>query len=480
MLAVAYPHMCGLGGDLFLLHYDRAQDEVACLNASGPAPTRASTERYRESGLHEVPVRGPLAATVPGTVAGWEAALRRFGRSTLGELLMPAARAAAAGVEVTERLAGWIERTPEIENDPTLAARFLDRGAPLATGARLRQPELAATLTRLAEVGAADFYCGQIADAIGTAFDRAGGLLTRQDLEAYEPQWVEPARCSYRGHEIVTTPPNSQGVTALLMLRALEELDAAAMRLGSAAYVEVLTKAKLAAFAVRDEEVGDPAFGAGPAEQLLDRDLLPRPDSPLTTSGRLPPGGDTVYLCTLDADGNACSLIQSIYYGFGSCFVAGDTGVLMHNRAHAFSLEPGHPNRLQPGRRPLHTLMASLAFEGGELRHVFGSMGADGQPQFNVQVLDRLLAGSDPQEAVAAPRVLHGRFVLEDSPTTLHLERDLGTAPIEALAAAGHRIEVVPPESERMGHAHAITIDPSGRVMAGSDPRSDGDTRVLG
>lgn len=480
MLAVAYPHMCGLGGDLFLLHYERARGEVSCLNASGPAPARASIDRYRERGLREVPVRGPLAATVPGTVAGWEAALRRFGRTPLGELLRPAATAAADGIEVTARLAGWIERTPEIAADQTLAARFFDRGAPLAPSARLHQPELAATLTRLAEVGAADFYRGEIANAIGVAFDRAGGLLTAQDLHAYGPQWVEPVRCTYRGLEIVTTPPNSQGVTALLMLRVLDELGAAGMKLGSAAYVEALTKAKLAAFAVRDTEVGDPAFGGTSAGQLLDRDLLPRPDSGPVTGGRLPHGGDTVYLCTLDADGNACSLIQSIYYGFGSCFVAADTGVLMHNRGHAFSLEPGAPNHLRPGRLPLHTLMASLAFEDGELRHVFGSMGADGQPQFNVQVLDRLLAGSDPQEAVAAPRALHGRFVLEDSPTTLHLERDLGTATIEALAASGHRIEIVPPEAERMGHAHAISIDPSGAVKAGSDPRSDGDIRVLG
>lgn len=477
MLTVAYPHMCGLGGDLFLLYYEARSGRVHCLNGSGPAPRLASRAAFRDRGLERVPERGALSVTVPGTVAAWDVALRRFGAFSLPQLLAPAVEAAEQGVEVTDRLGRWIAGAAnDLAVDPVLRRRFLDTdGAPLRGGAMLRQPELAGTLRRLSDRGARDFYRGEIAEEIDRSIRAAGGLLRRDDLERYEPESVAPLRLRYRGLDVLTTPPNSQGIASLLMLNALTELGAGALAVGTADHLDALVTAKRAAFAARDRCIADPRFALVEPDTMLRRAWI---RSELAGSDALvgdrPVGGDTVYICVVDDRGNACSAIQSIFYGFGSCFVAGDTGVLLHNRGHSFSLADDDPNRLEPGKRPRHTLMASLALERGRPRFVFGSMGADGQPQFNVQVLERLLTGAGPGAALSAPRILHGRFVLEDDPEVLHVERAFGEDVIAELARRGHRLEVAPALDERMGHAHAIAVADDGSLTAASDPRSDG------
>jgi gamma-glutamyltranspeptidase len=242
-------------------------------------------------------------------------------------------------------------------------------------------------------------------------------------------------------------------------------------------YVHAFAASKRAAFSMRDRYVTDPDHMLVSAEQLLREGVMDEDQNQMAAP---PVGGDTVYICTADAAGNACSLIQSIYYGFGSAFVAGDTGVLLHNRAHYFSLDGEHPNRLEPGKRTLHTLMACMALDDGRLRFVFGTMGADGQPQTNVQVLLALLAGAHPQRAVAAPRMLHGRFLLEDDPDVLHVEDDLDPATLASLESDLTALNVLPRRSERLGHAHAIAIEPDGGVLAGADPRSDGSAELIG
>jgi gamma-glutamyltranspeptidase/glutathione hydrolase len=305
---------------------------------------------------------------------------------------------------------------------------------------------------------------------MAAAVKAAGGLLREDDLRAYRPEWVSPLRIRHGGLEILTTPPNSQGITALLMLQRM----AAGARPETVAYVDAFVAAKRDGFALRDAHVTDARHMRVPPDDLLSgRAPVSAPEA------AAPVSGDTVYVCTVDADGNACSLIQSIYYGFGSCFVAGDTGILMHNRAHYFSLRPDAVNVLASGKRTLHTLMACMALEDGRPRFVFGTMGADGQPQTNVQVLHRLLCGADPAEAVAAPRILHGRFALEDDAETLHIEADYASASREELRDRQPRLEVVPRHSERLGHAHAITIGRDGDVAAGADPRSDGSAAVV-
>jgi gamma-glutamyltranspeptidase / glutathione hydrolase len=481
MLAVVYPHMCGLGGDLFLLYAEARTGRLHCLNASGPAPALATVAALRARGLAAVPVRGPLTATVPGAVAGWQAALERLGTRPLGDLLAPAAAVAEEGAPFTARLAAWIaEERADLAGDPVLRERLLaGDGAPPAAGATLRQPELARTLRRLIDAGADDLYRGALAAEIDRACHAAGGFLRAGDLAAYEPEWVMPVRAAHRGVEVVTTPPNSQGITALLMLNALRALGADGLEPGSAEAIEAFLTAKRAAFADRDRHVADPAFVAIDTDALLAPEHAAEALRDVRPPAPAPTGGDTVYLCAVDAAGNACSLIQSIYYAFGSCFTAGDTGILLHNRAHHFTTAEGHPNRLEPGKRPLHTLMASIALRDGAPWLLFGAMGADAQPQANVQVLARVLAGATPAEAVAAPRVRHGRFALEDDAEVLQAEEDLGADTIAALRARGHHVVATPPRDERMGHAHAIRIGPDGRLAAGSDPRSDGAALVL-
>jgi gamma-glutamyltranspeptidase/glutathione hydrolase len=325
--------------------------------------------------------------------------------------------------------------------------------------------------------GADELYRGGLADEIDEAFRAADGLLRRADLAAFAPEWGQAVRHAYRGLDVVTTPPNSQGVAALMMLNALAVLDRGTP--GTADHVEALIAAKRFAFAERDRHVADPRFGPVPIDDLLAieraRAALAGPEpAPARSSA-----GDTVYLCTVDHDGNACSLIESVYYGFGACFVAGETGLLFHNRGHYFSLDDDHPNRLEPGKRPLHTLMATMGFAGDELRLVFGTMGADGQAQTTVQVLERWLAGGGVADAVSLPRILHGRFVPEDDPEALTIEAPFGDEVIAALRERGHAPLVAGEHDERLGHAHAIELRADGTLDAASDPRSDGAAIVI-
>jgi gamma-glutamyltranspeptidase/glutathione hydrolase len=478
MLAVVYPHMCGLGGDMFLLYHEGVTGEMHCLNATGRSPSAATIAAVRERGLEAMPARGALSVNVPGAVSGWEEALARFGSRTLGELLEPAIGTASSGFEVTARLEHWIgECATDLRADPVLRRLFFDAdGAPLSAGARLRLPQLADTLGLLAREGAAAFYTGDIAAEIERACLSAGGLLTAADLAAHRNTWPEPAHVPYRGLDLYTTPPNSQGITALEMLNILDcESGTHDLEIETTEWVARFVRAKHAAFADRNRYVTDPAFADVPVRRLTSVEHAARRlADPGIEEEAYPVAGDTVYLCATDDDGNACSLIQSIYYPFGAGVVAGDTGIILHNRGHYFSLDPGHVNRLEPSKRTLHTLMASMALREGRPWLVFGTMGADGQPQFTVQVLERVLRGADPQAAVDAPRVLSGRFALEDDIERLVIEESFDAAAVQGLRERGHDVLVVPALHQRMGHSHAILIDGEGVAHAGADPRSDG------
>ena len=256
MLAVVYPHMCGLGGDLFLLHREARTGEVHCLNGTGRAPALATPAAFATRGLDAVPARGPLSLTVPGTVGAWEAALDLFGSLSLAEVLAPAAARARDGIEVTARIASWIDAArDDIAADPALRAWFLDAaGAPVAAGTVVRLPELAATLSRLADAGAADLYGGELAQRLGGAVEAAGGLLTAEDLRRYRPDWTAPVAIRHGGLDVLTTPPNSQGLAALLMLRRMR----GSARPGTVGYLDEFVAAKLEAFALRDAHLTDP------------------------------------------------------------------------------------------------------------------------------------------------------------------------------------------------------------------------------
>lgn len=481
MLWATYPHMCGLGGDIWILYHEAATSRVHCLNGSGGAPRSATPEEYQRRGHTRVPAKGPLSLVVPGAAAGWDDASRRFGSIPVADLLRPAAKAMRDGVEVTPKLAGWMAKDRELlAADPELARVFTKDGELLPAGATFRQPALAATIDRLADAGFADFYHGELGEAIARGSSAAAGLLTADDLGAHASLWVEPVTTRFDGVQVVTTPPNSQGVAALEMLNLLSLLEGGRAAPGSARQLNAFLEARRLAYIDRNHYLGDPAHVTVPVDMLASLDHARRvADYAHATPSQpsAPLEGDTVYLCAVDRWGNACSVIQSIYHAFGSGFVPAGTGVLMANRGAYFSLDKGHPNVIGPGKRPVHTLMASMALKDRRPWLVFGTMGGEGQPQTNVQVLLRVLAGESPAEAVAAPRVLSGQIFPDDVDDQLHVEEDLGAEAIAELRRLGHDVKVVPAHDEMMGHAHAILIDDD-RVQAGADPRSDGSALV--
>jgi len=485
VLSVVYPHQSGLGGDAVGLIYDARAGRVRFLNASGRAPAAATLEEFRRRGLDEVPTRGLLPVTVPGTVAGWWAAHRAYGRLPWRSLFEPAIGYAREGVPVTGRVAAAIQRALDvIAQEPTTAAMYLQDGEAPRPGARLVQPLLARTLELVAEGGREAFYAGEIAREIVAFSCARGGLLAEQDFAEARSDWGEPLAATYRGVTLYEPPPPTQGVITLLMLNMLEGDDIGALPYLGPDHVHLLVEAKKIAFADRNRHIADPAFVKVHVERLLDRAYarerrgLIRQDR-ATAWDEIPAGsleGDTVYVAAVDREGNAVSLDQSLYFFFGSGVVAGRTGVLLHNRGAYFSLDPTHPNRLEPGKRPFHTLIASLAFRGERLWAVFGCMGADGQPQIHLQVYSAMIDhGLDLQEAIEAPRWLSGRFAIGDPRDLLNLEGRFSPETLTELRRRGHQLNVWGPWHELTGHAQGVVIDPeSGVRMGGADPRSDG------
>jgi gamma-glutamyltranspeptidase len=478
-LGVVYPHMTGPGGDAFWLVHDAASGRQHVLNATGRAAAAATVERYAGGAIEE---RGPDAAlTVPGAVDGWVEAHRRFGRLPLADCLAPAIDYAIDGIPVCGSLARWSAAALELlRATPATAAVYLKAdGSPYRAGEVLRNPRLGATLGQIADSGRKEFYEGAIAHEIATFLAANGGVLGGEDLAAHRSDWVEPVRTSYRGRVAVAPPPNSQGFAGLQILGLLEHVDVPALADDPAGYVDQVVRATALAFEDRDRYLTDPDFADVPVERLLDEAYLADRAALLRAPvaqpiGQPSTGSDTTFSCAVDGDGNAAAVIQSLYYEWGSGVVAGETGVLLQNRGCFFSLDPGHPNRLEPGKRTAHTLTAAMLLGPAGLELVYGSMGGEGQPQTQAAIATRVVDhGLSVQEAIDAPRWLLGRTWGEEH-RGLRLERRFGSPVARALAAAGHEnVSLVDDYSELMGHAQAIQVLP-GRLEAAADPRSDG------
>ncbi len=472
-LGVIYPHMCGIGGDAFWLVYDAAARKVAYLDGGGRAARSATLERF--SGQAEIPFRGiaPATLTTPGAVASFCAAHERYGRLPLERCLRDAIHYARDGYPVSKRLARWIEETKaDLAQDAASAALFLENPG--------KNPALARTLEAIATQGRAGFYEGEVA----TQLAKLGGFFTAADLAAQQAHWGEPIRASYRGVTIYETPAPTQGFTVLEMLNLLEPLELAKREFLGPDHVHLLVQAKQIAYHDRDRWLADPRFAEVPMEKLLSKSYADErrrlidparalPWDRVPSAGTL--AGDTVYVAAVDAAGNAASLIFSLYGIFGACVTSGETGVVLQNRGAYFSLDPAHPNRLEPGKVPLHTLIASLAFRDDRLWAVLGCMGADGQPQIHVQAYVAMIDfGLGIQQALDAPRWLSGRFALGEARDTLHIEARYPRATIDELARRGHPLDRWGDWNELAGHANGITIDESGILAGGADPRSDG------
>ncbi len=485
VLNVVYPHMCSIGGDCFIMIYAANTAKLWGLNGSGRAPAVATIPRLHRLGYEAMPLRGPLSVTVPGTIDAWSTAHAAFGNLDWAQVLAPAIGYARDGWLVSPRLQQALGSSRGVIGaDPYGAAVFYPGGRLPAAGATLRNPNLAHSLQLIAEGGRDAFYGGAVGQTIAADIARRGGLLTLADLADHQSDWVEPISSDYRGYTIYEMPPNTQGLMTLLELNILSGDDMAALGAGSVAALHLQVEAKKLAFADR-WLIADPEFANVPVARLLSADyaaarrkLIDPQRAANTVQGGTSAGGDTIFLCVVDGDGNAVSLIQSIYFAFGAGFIAGDSGIVMHNRGAYFQLDPASPNSLQPRKRPFHTLIPAMAYRMGESKpaYLFGTRGADGQPQTQLQVVNNLLDwGMDVQQAVSAPRWVHGGTVPDASTATLlSMESRFSLTVRRRLAAMGHHVSVAGAWDEGMGHAQAIEVRSDGSLEGAADPRSDG------
>jgi len=488
VLAVIYPHMTSVGGDAFWLIYDAKARRVRYLNGGGRAAAGAGIEYFRGRGMSEIPFRGILPATLttPGAVASWCEAHAAVGKLPFARAMEAAIGYAREGFPVTARLANWIATSaPELGQFAGWASIFLPGGQAPRAGAKLTNADLARTLRSLADAGRAGFYEGPVAEAMARHARENGGFFDAADLAVQKASWGEPLKGGYRDLTLYETPAPTQGFTVLQMLKLIEPFELHRMDFADPHRAHLMVQAKQIAYHDRDRWIGDPAFADVPMARLLSAEYLDERRRLIDPARALPwdkvpsygsLAGDTVFVAATDAEGNAVSLINSLYGTFGSGEVAGDTGVLLQNRSAYFSLDPAHPNALAPGKVPLHTLIASMGFRNGKLWSVLGCMGADGQPQIHLQAYSALIDhGYDIQQAVEAPRWLSGRFALGETRDTLHIENRFGAATIAELERRGHVVDRWGAWNELAGHAHGITIDAqSGLYAGGSDPRSDG------
>lgn len=482
-LGVVYPHMTGVGGDAFWLIYDAQTGTLQGLNGSGRAAAQATSAVYTTQGYATIPPRGPLAAiTVPGAVQSWQQAHQRFGCLSWQGLLQPAINLAEQGYPATASQIYWTRRDrAHFQDHSPTSCPFLPQGTIPTPGDILVNSDLAKTLQTLARDGAAAFYQGQLSTKITDYLSSIGGLLTQADFTNHTADWVTPIATTYRGYQVVEMPPNSQGFTVLQMLNLIEPFDLQHIGHGTADYYHLMVEVTKLAFADRDRWLSDPDFIEIPLQELISKPYSDRRRHQLdwgtaSTDSSGIGAGDTVYTAVVDAAGNAVSIIQSLYFDFGSTVVVPGTGFVLQNRGSFFSLEANHVNQLEPRKRPFHTLMPAMVLQpDGSPYLVFGTMGGEGQPQTHLALLTRTLDFQmDPQTAIDHPRWLWGR-TWGDTATGLTLEGRI-TADIQrALAERGHPVTAAPDWTETMGHAHMIRCCPdTGQYQGGVDPRSDG------
>jgi gamma-glutamyltranspeptidase/glutathione hydrolase len=479
VLGVTEPHMTGLGGDMFAIVWLAKEQKLVALNASGRAGSLMTPETLQARGFRAGSQQGVMSVTVPGGLAGWDMLVRTYGKRTLAQALQPAIRYARDGFPVSPIIAAqWANETSFLQRDSAAAATFLPGGHAPKAGEWFRNPDLARTMQEIATNGIGTYYGGALGQRIVARIKALDGFITLDDLRKNKPTWVTPISVPFKGYRVWELPPNNQGVAALEMLRILEPYDLKAMGHNSAAYLHHLIEAKKLAYADLDRFVGDADHLAMPAEQMLTDEFIAERRSHMNATRaqeRVDPGqartkSETIYLTTADAEGNMVSFINSNYDYFGSGVVVPGTGFVLHNRGAGFTLTPGLPNTVAPGKRPFHTLIPAFVTQtvnGREQAYMsFGLMGGGVQAQGHVQfLLNHFVFGMDLQSAIDAPRFRHydGLRVALEAPIT--------DAVRDQLKAMGHVLIEQPPIA--FGGAQAIVRLPKG-YAAGSDPRKDG------
>jgi oxamate amidohydrolase len=479
-LNVTYPHFCGFGGDGFMILSD-SKGNVKTISGIGQAPE--TPPAY--SGT--IPLRGPqsmltTAANVDTLGKAYEISKTEFaGKKSWADLLEPAIRLAREGFPVTSSERFWLDfRHKEMGTMPGVLHGFTQDGKAPEVGELFKQPQLAATIETLAARGHRDFYEGQLAAVIAKGLKEAGSPLTASDLAKTQARIEPPLRVAYRDGELVAHQPPTQGITTLEIMGILNRFDLKSIPEGSADYYHVVVEAVKRAFIDRNQYVADPEFFNVPVNLMLSKMHLNKAAAKIDMKKALAwphtfRTGDTVYIGAADAYGNSVSMLQTIYFDWGSGMLVGDTGMLWHNRGASFSLRPSHQNVLQPGKRPFHTLNPGMFMLNGKPAILYGTQGADGQPQTLATILTRMIDyGMDPLSALSKPRFLLGK-TFSDTRDTLKLEKDAGEHVFEELSRRGHELSTLPAQSPLAGHPGAIVINHKTGSMTGAhDPRSDG------
>ncbi|RJP21377.1 MAG: gamma-glutamyltransferase [Candidatus Abyssobacteria bacterium SURF_5] len=465
----------GIGGDAFALVYFKKEGKVVGLNASGRSPFAATIEEYRKRGHAAVPERGPLSITTPGALSGWAMLHERYGVLPFGSLLQPAIDLARNGFEINAAIAIFIGiSSGVICGYPTTEEIYLKPfGGMPGPGERMVQENLAKSLEQVAKEGVDSFYKGPLGRRISEFVRQSGGVLSERDFVEHRPNWVEPISTTYRGYEVVTIPPNSQGLALLQMLNIFEKLDVKSLSLNPVDLLHYQIEAKKIVFRDRARYYCDPEFHDVPVEHLLSEECARKYRSSIDPGRAAEAGsatagmsGDTTYFSIVDAEGNAVSFINSLFDLFGSGMVAGDTGIILQNRGKSFSLDPGHCNALEPHKRPMHTLVPCMVLRESRPYLVLGCIGGDQQTQGLLQILTNIIdLDMSPQEAINAPRwrsYENGRLVLEAA---------IGENVVQSLSQRGHPLT---DEIDFFGGSQCIRIEEDGSLTGATDPRLAG------
>jgi gamma-glutamyltranspeptidase/glutathione hydrolase len=483
-IGVMEPTGNGIGGDLFLLYWNAREKKLYGLNSSGWAATGATPEALAAKGITRLPTRGVHTITVPGVVAGWHAARERLGTLPMADLLAPAIHHAEEGFPVSEMIATlWSRSQDLLAATPNSARTFLVDGKTPKAGDTFRNPDLAKTLRGVAQKGRDAYYSGSNAEAIVSVIRANGGSMTLADLAEFQPEWVEPITTTYRGWTVAQIPPQTQGIAALMMLNIMETFPVREFGFHSPKALHTMIEAKKLAYADMLAAVGDPRFFDVPVARMLDKGraaeraklIDPAKAACSVKADALPgitdsEGKDTIYLTTVDREGNVASLIQSNYSGFGSGLVPDGAGFMLHNRGALFTLEKGRPNTLAPRKRPLHTIIPGFMMKDG-VAIGFGIMGGWNQAQAHAQFVSNVVDhGFTLQEALEAGRFTKGTFQGCD----VEIEENVPEATRSALSALGHQLDVVRGRSSNFGFGQAVMARPDGARFGASDPRHDG------